>query len=198
MSINKTLLNKIKEMADIDQGVLLNITKLSSLHDSLFKLEYEQFGFPGKFKKRDVSLANLFIYTLNEAHNAKIKRLINEFGYPTQAIIGEEGMHLFGVLIQQQVEDLDLQRECIKHCDFPGEIKAHIIDKMLLIETGKQRYGTQYYEDNQTGDAKSFPIEEPEKVISLREEMGIAITINKELARMTKRYQKMRNQKRGG
>ncbi|MBL7022139.1 hypothetical protein ISR92_02390 [Patescibacteria group bacterium] len=190
MVSNKWLFNKIKEMADIDQGLQFSGAKNQSTQESLFQIDVERFGFKDTFNKINFTTANALVYIINEVHNSKIKRLIERFGYPTQKMIGEEGMHLFGVLIQQQLDDPDLQKNCTEQCDFPGEIKAHIIDKMLLTQGKKQMYGTQYYKDTKSGEARSFPIESPTDVDDLRKEMGIFITIHDEKSRMTERYRK--------
>lgn len=112
---------------------------------------------PGK------ELINYMIYAIDAVHNYRIKDIIKNYGYPTQKMIGAKGMSDFWLLIQHQDYDLKLQEECSKNCDFSPENKAYLVDRILVNNGLKQRYGTQL---NQ-------PIEDQKNVDERRKSVGL-------------------------
>jgi len=88
--------------------------------------------------------ANYLIYAVDIGHNQMIWRIIEQYGYPTKKMIGEKGMKAFWLLIQHQDYDLELQKQCLKNCDFDVESKQLLTDRVLINSGEKQIYGTQH------------------------------------------------------
>lgn len=72
---------------------------------------------------KEKSLVNFVIYAIDAVHNYRIKMIVEKYGYPTQKLIGKEAMNSLWLLIQRQDYDLDLQKNCLKYCDFELKIR---------------------------------------------------------------------------
>lgn len=119
---SKTLLRQIEEMVFLDQSA----RKIA-----------------GRSKKFDET--NIIVYLVDAAHNQKIYKIIKKYGYPSAQIIGKKGMESFWLLIQHQDQDLELQKACLKKCDFAPKEKAYLTDRVLVNQGKNQKYGTQFY-----------------------------------------------------
>lgn len=135
--MDTSLINLIKEMADVDQ----KSRKMARQH-------IEKTG-------ENFSVYNLMIYSIDGIHQQRIKQIIKEGGYPSHQKIGEEGMKHFWIIIQHQDMDVKLQRECLDNCDFDPIEKAYLTDRVLINEGGEQIYGTQFPQDT-TDEKKVF------------------------------------------
>lgn len=120
--MNKKFSETIIEMAQIDQAARFAAVKV---------------------KAEGLKPENLLIYAIDSLHNYRIKELIKRHGYPRLRTVGEEALRSFWLLIQHQDHDLDLQKECLKRCDFGSEERALLTDRILLAEGKPQKYGTQ-------------------------------------------------------
>ncbi len=117
--MKKRLSQYIKEMAEIDQELR-------------FKAQ------PGR------DFANFLIYAVDAIHNYRLHKIIKEHGYPTKKLVGGEGMRSFWLLIQHQDYDLELQENCLTHCNFDPKEKAYLTDRVLINKGEKQLFGTQH------------------------------------------------------
>ena len=128
---------------------------------------------------------NLLVYTIDACHSYRMRNIIHEHGYPTTKLIGKEGMKNWWILVQHQDLDPDLQKKCLKRCDFAPNEHAFLMDR-VLVNTGKpQRYGTQL----------NAPLIDRKKIETARRKLGLSsleeyLTQSKRLA---KEYQ---NQKK--
>lgn len=118
--LNKKLQQQIIQAKDIDQKARFDCK-------------------PGK-----LTMKNYTVYLVDLVNNDLIKRVIKQHGYPTQKMIGEKGMQAFWLLVQHQDNDIDLQKQCLKRCDFEPKNVAFLTDRILLAENKKQKFGTQY------------------------------------------------------
>lgn len=144
---NQEFIKQINEMVGIDQELR-------------FKTK------PGR------ELGNFLVYAIDAVHNYKAKNLINKFGYPRQKTIGKEAMHNFWLLIQHQDYDTDLQKMCLKKCDFDSIDEAFLTDRIMIKEKGKQLYGTQFRRMSDNKRAP-FPIIKPKEIDKRRRKMGL-------------------------
>ena len=116
---------------------------------------------------------NYLIYVVDAIHRLKVLELIKKYGYPTQRLIGKEGMKKFWLLIQHQDMDPELQKECLKRCDFAPSERAFLTDRVLVNSGKPQRYGTQFY-INKKKQHVPRPIEDPSHVDARRKRVGLS------------------------
>jgi len=151
MKINKDLAKRIIELAKVDQGVRsLNFEKPELVR-----------GIP-----------NYLVYAIDGINNIKIRKIINDFGHPTKKLIGRQAMKSFWILIQHQDFDLELQKECMKNCDFEPKEKALLTDRVLVNEGKKQIYGTQFHRDKKM-NLIPRPIEDIKNLEKRRKSIGL-------------------------
>ena len=120
---------------------------------------------PGK------ELINYLIYAIDSVHNYRLRKIIEKYGYPTQKIIGKEGMNSLWLLMQHQDYDVDLQENCLKNCDFEPKDKAFLTDRVLIHKGEKQIYGTQSKRID--GKLALAPIENEADVNKRRKAVGL-------------------------
>ena len=53
-------------------------------------------------------------------------------------------MKAFWLLIQHQDNDVELQKQCLKRCNFELKNNAFLTDRVLINQGKKQIYGTQF------------------------------------------------------
>lgn len=142
---NKELAEELKKRFEIDQ-------KCTDLYDPDFSLE--------KFEK--VCLDNTLW----------LKNKISDYGWLSSDLVEEQG-ELFAWLIVQHSADLNFQKDCLRLLkSFPvakarnGHI-AYLTDRILIKETKKQLYGTQFYGN------KPIPINDINNLDKRREEMSL-------------------------
>lgn len=159
MKINKKLASQIKEMFDVDQSLRRQGIANKNLIQPLINLCSSDKDKKSKIKP-SLGLANFMIYMLDIVHNYRISKIIKEYGYPTKTAIGEKSMFHFFLLIQHQDYDLELQKNCLKHCDFELKEKAYLTDRILVNSDKKQEFGTQFYTNKKTGVFGPRPIKD--------------------------------------
>ena len=129
---------------------------------------------------------NYLIYVIDAIHRLRILELVGEYGYPTQRLVGKEGMKKFWLLIQHQDMDQKLQRECLKRCDFAPPEKAYLTDRILVNGGKSQRYGTQFYLNEEKRHVPR-PIENAARVDERRKKAGLS-TLKEYTAEMRRAY----------
>lgn len=184
MPINDKLVNKIKQLFDIDQDIRKQVFTNKKLMVPLSKFMND--NVKGIKTKYNFSLANFLIYNIDAIHNIKIRRIIDINGYPTTKLLGKRGMRYFWLLIQHQDEDLKLQENCLNNCDFSVENRAYLIDRIAINKGEKQIYGTQFFRDHKTKELKSREIFDKKNVNKLRKKVGIKTTVEEELIKLNK------------
>lgn len=83
------------------------------------------------------------IKKIDKENEKKIIQIINEYGYPNQEILGEEGLFNFWLLIQHVGSNIDLQEQCLKNCNFKPQEYAFLYDRIQVNKGLDQKYGTQ-------------------------------------------------------
>lgn len=142
-------------------------------------------------KTTDQNFYNHIVYLVDFVNGQKIKDLIKENGYPSKELIGEKSMKNFWLLIQHQDFDLDLQKNCLKYCDFDPQNRAYLTDRVLVNSGKKQIYGTQFHQ-NKNGKLEPHPIEDRINVDKRRKEVGL-----EKLADYTEKMRKKTGETKG-
>lgn len=112
---------------------------------------------------------------LDRKHEASIKEIIGEHGFPTRAMIGRRGLAALALLVQH-APDLDFQRDCLpsieqlmKRLEISRQSYALLVDRVLIRSGEKQLYGTQLDES-----ARLLPVQKPEQLDSRRAALGLS------------------------
>lgn len=124
-----------------------------------------------KPKRRDL---NILVYSSDAANGFRIRTLIEEYGYPTQRLIGAEAMHALWLLVQHQDLDIKLQKQCLKRCDFDKKDKAFLTDRIRVNNGKKQIYGTQFFR-NPKGKLVPRPMVDASRVNKRRSRIGLEL-----------------------
>ena len=116
---------------------------------------------------------------VHEKNNARIKEIINKYGWPGFSVVGKDGSEAAWLVVQHAVLDTEFMNECLpllKDATIQGEAAgwclAYLQDRVLTMAGKPQIYGTQHDID-EAGMAYPLPIAEPEKVEALRKEVGL-------------------------
>lgn len=145
--MNKKLAQQIIEMKEIDQDLRLKAR-------------------PGK------DILNYLIYIIDVMHNYKIRKIIDKYGYPSKNLIGKRGIESFWLLIQHQDYDIELQEDCLMHCDFDKKCRAYLTDRVNVNKGKPQIYGTQFY-PNKHGKFVPRSIKDKKNLAKRRKEFGL-------------------------
>jgi hypothetical protein len=131
---------------------------------------------------------------VHEKNNARIKEIINQYGWPGFSLVGKEGSKAAWLVVQHAVLDTDFMDKClpllqnaITQGEAEGWCLAYLQDRVLTMSGKPQKYGTQHDVD-ENGIAHPLPIEDLEKVETLRKEVGL-----EPLSDATRRIQERHN-----
>jgi hypothetical protein len=102
-----------------------------------------------KARKSNASID--FILTLDARNTETMRRVISQFGWPYTSVVGEKAADGAWLLVQHADQDPVFQKECLKlmlEAAKKGEAKksniAYLMDRILVRESKKQKYGTQF------------------------------------------------------
>ncbi|OHX35989.1 hypothetical protein BJL95_02815 [Methylomonas sp. LWB] len=106
---------------------------------------------------------------VHEENNKRIKEIIEEFGWPLESEVGEDGSEATWLIVQHAVLEPEFQEECInllKAAVERGEAKgwylAYLQDRVLIRQGKLQIYGTQH--EVKEGLMYPLPTENPAEV----------------------------------
>ena len=116
---------------------------------------------------------------LTARHGDRLDEIMNEHGWPTKHMVGEEAARAAWLIAQHADRQLDVQRRALHLMQQavsagsarPREL-AFLRDRTLVNEGRKQIYGTQIA-GVKDGRPIPWPCEEPERTDELRAEVGI-------------------------
>ena len=120
-------------------------------------------------------------YRLNQldaAHTTRMREIVDEYGWPTQTMVGKDGAGAAWLLIQHADGAIDFQRRCldlmqplVERGDVSAVQVAYLTDRVRVHEGRPQLYGTQF---RLVGDEwEPFPIEDPGQVDQRRADAGL-------------------------
>ncbi len=147
----------------------------TALNDTLVKdiLEWAKVDQELRFASKNNGEAGKYlVYLADASHGYRLRTLISEYGYPTEKLIGKEGMEAFWLLVQHQDFDLSLQKKCLENCKFSPTNHAHLLDRVLVNEGKMQMYGTQLKRGSD-GKLKPLPIKDIESIDKMRAGVGL-------------------------
>ena len=111
---------------------------------------------------------------------ARMREILDEFGWPGWSLVREDGAVAAWVLIQHadlqldlQQRGLDLMRAAVEADDTDPSDLAYLIDRVLVAEGKPQLYGTQLGASPDGELAPRTPIQDEANVDARRAEMGL-------------------------
>jgi len=150
------LRDELLAMMDADQGA----------RDKLIKSDF----------KDEEALAEM--KALDGRHTARLKQIVDAWGWPTSSLVGEKAAHAAWLLVQHADADPAFQRRCLDlmaklpAAEVSGKDVAYLSDRVLLAEGKPQRFGTQFEKDA-AGKWVPKKLEDPEHVDARRREVGL-------------------------
>ena len=115
---------------------------------------------------------------IDEAHTARMKEIVDEYGWPGYSLVGEDGSDAAWVLVQHS-GDLAFQKRCLSLLTTAAEAGeadrrhvAYLTDRVLVAEDKPQLYGTQFKPEG--GRMVPFPIQDEDHVDQRRAEVGLS------------------------
>ena len=87
---------------------------------------------------------------LDRRNTAKLKRILQEHGWPTISLVGEQAAHAAWLLVQHADHDIRFQESCLAlmKSTAKGEVSqqniAYLEDRVRVAQGRPQLYGTQF------------------------------------------------------
>lgn len=107
-----------------------------------------------------------------------LKQVIADRGWPGRSLVGPDGADAAWLIVQHADHDPDFQRDCLGLLEKAAAARevsqsnvAYLTDRVMLKETGRQRYGTQFRPGKD--GPEPFPLEDPDRVDELRAGAGL-------------------------
>ncbi len=116
---------------------------------------------------------------LHRQHNARLRSILSEHGWPGRELVGEDGAEAAWLVLQHAILDPDLMRgavslveKSVQTGDTEPRYLALLVDRIRTLEGRPQLYGSQYDWD-EFGDLNPLPIEDPDNVDVRRASVGL-------------------------
>ncbi len=120
------------------------------------------------------------LQAVHEKNAAHLREILAEHGWPNERKVGPEGAYAAWLIVQHGIGDPRLQRAVLlllKEEAAEGRVPAwhaaYLEDRIAMYERRPQRFGTQWLDDPIDGRTRPWPIQEPDKVNSLRMTVGL-------------------------
>jgi len=111
---------------------------------------------------------------LGKKHLSFIKKVIENFGYPTVALVGDRAARAAFLLCQHADSDIQFQKKVLTLIKTSNEVPkneiAYLTDRVMVAEEGKQLFGTQFLS---LKEKKLYPIKDSINVDKRRKEMNL-------------------------
>ena len=116
---------------------------------------------------------------LHRQHNARLRSILSEHGWPGRGLVGEDGAEAAWLVLQRAILDPELMRgavslveRSVRAGDTEPRCLAALMDRIRTLEGRPQLYGSQYDWD-EFGDLNPFPIEDADNVDVRRASVGL-------------------------
>ncbi|MCQ4042552.1 DUF6624 domain-containing protein [Streptantibioticus rubrisoli] len=116
---------------------------------------------------------------LTARHGDRLGEIMDEYGWPTAALVGEEAARAAWLIAQHADRQLDVQRRALRLMEqvvaegTAGRRElAFLRDRVLVNDGREQIYGTQIA-GIKDGSPVPWPCRDPERMDALRAEVGI-------------------------
>lgn len=134
----------------------------------------------GPFKELSQDEWKAFQDSVFTTHQARMKEIFEEYGYPGYDLVGEEGEKSFFLMVQHSNHNPEFQKQVLKKMKIEvlnGNADPNhygfLVDR-VNINTGKpQVYGTQTSYRSDIGQAIPKPLVDSARVDERREEIGL-------------------------
>lgn len=120
------------------------------------------------------------VQEVDQKNTARMKEIIQQYGWPGSSLVGEEGASAAWLLVQHADLDSEFQKFCLplvtkaaKKGEATWKNVAYLTDRVLVGEGKKQIYGTQCRWNESTGKYEPSPIEDATNVDKRRKEVGL-------------------------
>ena len=147
--MNEQLRLELIEMEQQDRALRADLVARGELHRSGYHPEMEQ---------------------LHRRHNARMRSIVQLYGWPGRSLVGDDGCRAAGFIVQHAILDPELQEHCVEllaDAVVSGEAEAFMLalltDRVLMQKGEPQIYGTQYI-GAEGGGVEPWAIAEPETV----------------------------------
>ncbi len=119
------------------------------------------------------------VVALDARHTARMKQIIQEYGWPGYSLVGQDGAGAAWLLIQHADKDPQFQAQCLRLMEVAvskGEASrreyAYLLDRVRMNAGQPQVYGTQF-RWNSANQLEPYPIENPGEVEQRRRAVGL-------------------------
>lgn len=118
------------------------------------------------------------IAAMDESHTVKMKAIIEKHGWPARSQVGTDGARAAFFLVQHADKDLAFQKTCAELMEampkeeVVGHDAAYLIDRILVAEGKRQKFGSQLQANSQ-GEVVAYPIEDEATVDDRRRAFGM-------------------------
>ena len=113
-----------------------------------------------------------------ERNTARAKEIINNYGWPTISLVGNEGSDAMYLIVQHSVLDEPFMQACVStleeavnNNEAKGWQLAFLQDRTLMQQEKPQKYGTQHITND--GVVEPYIIKNPEMVNGRRLALGL-------------------------
>lgn len=119
------------------------------------------------------------IEEMDKTNIKRLKEIIAEIGWPNCSKVGEDASISAWLLVQHAVFDREFQEQCLNMmmAEPEEEVRkieiAYLTDRILVAKELPQRYGTQFYKNNETGKNILRDVEDPVNLEVRRKQMGL-------------------------
>ena len=115
---------------------------------------------------------------LDSRNLERLREIVSEHGWPGRSMVGHDGAGTAWLILQHaqheaQVELLPLIVAAAEAGEADRGHVAMLQDRVLVTQDRPQRYGTQLYHDEDTGELKLHPIEDEANVDARRRDVGL-------------------------
>lgn len=114
---------------------------------------------------------------VDEKNTARMKQIVAKHGWPGKTLVGQAGAANAWLLVQHADKDREFQKKCLGLMEAmpKGEVDpknlAYLVDRVLVAEKKKQKYGTQLMQKD--GKMVPQPIEDEATVDERRKAIGL-------------------------
>jgi hypothetical protein len=122
---------------------------------------------------------NELMAALHRQHNARLREILSEHGWPGHTLVGEDGAEAAWLLLQHAILDPELMRGAVQLVELAvqtGDTEpkyfALLVDRIRTLEGQTQVYGSQHDWDD-SGNLSPLPIEDVERVDARRRSVGL-------------------------
>lgn len=120
------------------------------------------------------------LVAVDRDNSAALRSWLEAGQLPTNAEVGADGMASLWLLAQHADADPSLQEQLLAHYGalpgfggMQGSRYAMLVDRVLRAQGKPQRYGSQFIQADAAGMPEMAPLEDPQRLDTLRAEVGL-------------------------